>query len=209
MSSSSRFLPCAPRADRIDLAAHLLAFFARQIGKKIEGFTPRGSTGVALVRLAGQSPRATQRDRTGRHLRLRAVWSASVTCRAASPCPRRRQAPRADPRRSRSGSPVTLGTARSRAHPALARSDVPAAKTPPAFWVSIPAHFIASGSKWGCDRARRPKFRSWTGFSSRLAGARPNRVLSYIRQRGAAIIVQIATPERACHRGVRIFCATP
>ena len=32
--------PLRARADRIDLAAHLLAFFARQIGKKIEGFTP-------------------------------------------------------------------------------------------------------------------------------------------------------------------------
>jgi NtrC-family two-component system response regulator AlgB len=28
------------RSDRIELATHLLAFFARQIGKKIEGFTP-------------------------------------------------------------------------------------------------------------------------------------------------------------------------
>ena len=35
--------PLRARADRIDLAAHLLAFFARQIGKKIEGFTPAGS----------------------------------------------------------------------------------------------------------------------------------------------------------------------
>jgi two-component system, NtrC family, response regulator AlgB len=32
--------PLRARADRIDLAAHLLAFFARQIGKKIEGLTP-------------------------------------------------------------------------------------------------------------------------------------------------------------------------
>jgi NtrC-family two-component system response regulator AlgB len=33
--------PLRARADRIDLATHLLAFFARQIGKKIEGFTPQ------------------------------------------------------------------------------------------------------------------------------------------------------------------------
>jgi two-component system, NtrC family, response regulator AlgB len=32
--------PLRARADRIDLAVHLLAFFARQIGKKIEGLTP-------------------------------------------------------------------------------------------------------------------------------------------------------------------------
>jgi two-component system, NtrC family, response regulator AlgB len=32
--------PLRVRADRIDLAAHLLTFFARQIGKKIEGLTP-------------------------------------------------------------------------------------------------------------------------------------------------------------------------
>jgi two-component system, NtrC family, response regulator AlgB len=33
--------PLRARADRIDLAVHLLAFFARQIGKKIEGLTPQ------------------------------------------------------------------------------------------------------------------------------------------------------------------------
>jgi NtrC-family two-component system response regulator AlgB len=32
--------PLRARADRIDLAVHLLAFFARQIGKKIDGLTP-------------------------------------------------------------------------------------------------------------------------------------------------------------------------
>jgi two-component system, NtrC family, response regulator AlgB len=32
--------PLRERSDRIELASHLLAFFARQIGKKIEGFTP-------------------------------------------------------------------------------------------------------------------------------------------------------------------------
>ena len=32
--------PLRERADRLELALHLLAFFARQIGKKIEGFTP-------------------------------------------------------------------------------------------------------------------------------------------------------------------------
>jgi two-component system, NtrC family, response regulator AlgB len=32
--------PLRARADRIDLAAHLLTFFARQIGKKIAGLTP-------------------------------------------------------------------------------------------------------------------------------------------------------------------------
>jgi two-component system, NtrC family, response regulator AlgB len=32
--------PLRQRSDRIDLANHLLAFFARQIGKRIEGFTP-------------------------------------------------------------------------------------------------------------------------------------------------------------------------
>jgi two-component system, NtrC family, response regulator AlgB len=33
--------PLRARADRIELATHLLAFFARQIGKKIDGFTPQ------------------------------------------------------------------------------------------------------------------------------------------------------------------------
>jgi NtrC-family two-component system response regulator AlgB len=33
--------PLRARTDRIDLASHLLSFFARQIGKKIDGFTPR------------------------------------------------------------------------------------------------------------------------------------------------------------------------
>jgi two-component system, NtrC family, response regulator AlgB len=33
--------PLRARADRIDLAVHLLAFFARQIGKKIDGLTPQ------------------------------------------------------------------------------------------------------------------------------------------------------------------------
>jgi NtrC-family two-component system response regulator AlgB len=38
--------PLRARADRIDLANHLLAFFARQIGKKLEGFTPQAQAAL-------------------------------------------------------------------------------------------------------------------------------------------------------------------
>ena len=38
--------PLRERADRIDLADHLLAFFARQIGKRIEGLTPEAHQAV-------------------------------------------------------------------------------------------------------------------------------------------------------------------
>jgi NtrC-family two-component system response regulator AlgB len=38
--------PLRARADRIDLAAHLLAFFARQIGKKIDGFSPEAHQAI-------------------------------------------------------------------------------------------------------------------------------------------------------------------
>jgi NtrC-family two-component system response regulator AlgB len=38
--------PLRARADRIDLAIHLLAFFARQIGKRIDGFTPEAHQAI-------------------------------------------------------------------------------------------------------------------------------------------------------------------
>ena len=45
--------PLRLRSDRIRLAEHLLAFFARQLGKTIEGFTPEAREALACYRWPG------------------------------------------------------------------------------------------------------------------------------------------------------------
>ena len=61
--------PLATRSDRLALAEHLLAFFARQTRQADRGLHAGGPRGPAPVRLAGQPPRAAQRHGARRDLR--------------------------------------------------------------------------------------------------------------------------------------------
>ena len=85
--------PLRQRSDRLELTEHMLAFFARQLGKRIEGFTDEARAGDAPVRLAGKPSRAAQRDRTGRDLWRRAIARAGRPCRAVSQRPDRTRRP--------------------------------------------------------------------------------------------------------------------
>jgi len=73
--------PLRARSDVLDLADHLLAFFARQTGRRLVGFTPDARAALAAhgwpgnlrelrnVRRAGGDPGGRPRDRRGRPAR--------------------------------------------------------------------------------------------------------------------------------------------
>ncbi len=113
--------PLRARADRIDLAAHLLAFFARQIGKKIEGLTPEAQQAVLSYAWPGNL-------RELRNAIERAViFAAGPLGRAERFArPRRHVGPATAGGRPNAsievGSPVSLEQLEDRAHPALARA---------------------------------------------------------------------------------------
>ena len=64
--------PLRRRSDVLDLADHLLGFFARQTGRRLTGLHARGPRGARPPLLAGQPPRAAQRRRAGGDPRRRA-----------------------------------------------------------------------------------------------------------------------------------------
>ena len=59
--------PLRDRADRLELADHLLAFFARQTGRRLDRLHERGPRRHRAAPLAGQPPRAAERRRAVRH----------------------------------------------------------------------------------------------------------------------------------------------
>ncbi len=54
--------PLRERKDRVELAEHLLAFFARQLGKKVDGFTAEARQ--ALLRTPGRATSASSEMRS-------------------------------------------------------------------------------------------------------------------------------------------------
>ena len=104
--------------DLKQMAADCLRFFSGQCGKRLTGFAPEAQAAFDRYRLAGQSARAPQRDRTRGDLRGRPDGRApgfARTTQPARPAARWRRSPcrHADPPR----------TARERAYPPRPRAN--------------------------------------------------------------------------------------
>ena len=184
-------------ADLIRLAENDLALLRPLSGQEGAGPGPGGGRGVPRLRVAGQSARIAQCDRTGRHpgrrRHPRAGRSAGgVLAPARVPGPGGR--PR-DPRR--------VG---GRASPARPRRWRALWTRPPARWASIRPRSTASGRNSGCSEAGaslRPRPRAVPGPEFRVS--RSARICCSFREHAAhATLPRAAAAPAAAHRHGRI-----
>ena len=97
------------REDILPLARRFLAFFARAVGRPSPTLSPAAEQALTALRLAGQRPRAAQRDRAGRDPVAVAGDRAAGAARAD-----RRERQRATP--SRASAATSRSTRSRRAH---------------------------------------------------------------------------------------------